>query len=252
MLVALETTWQDIRYAVRGLMRNPAFSLTAILAAALGIGASSAVFSAVDRILFRPLPYLNEERLVSAGMMAPLDTNEFLFAEPYFTLRRYPGPFEAVTAFQAGTIATDLTEGNPVRLRALRVESNFLDMFGIPPVSGRGFTREEDLPNGPHVAVISHGLWLSRFAGDPRAVGRTLRLDGVPLEIVGVLPKDFRMPTLTEADVLLPLALDESRERSGRALRVFGRLKPSVSVRQAIDQLQPQFQLALQTVPERF
>src|ERR1700722_12027459 len=104
MLPAPETILQDLRYAVRGLARNPVFSLTAILAAALGIGATSAVFSAVDRILFRPLPYLNENGLVSVGMMAPLDTNEFLFAEPYFDLRRNPGPFLEVTAFQAGTI----------------------------------------------------------------------------------------------------------------------------------------------------
>ena len=108
MLAALETTLQDVRYAIRGLLPNPAFSLTAILAGALGIGATSAVFSVVDRILFRALPYSDENRLVSVGMMAPLDTNEFLFADPYFSLRRDAGPFEQVNAFQAGTIATDL------------------------------------------------------------------------------------------------------------------------------------------------
>ncbi|MEO7142773.1 MAG: ABC transporter permease [Bryobacteraceae bacterium] len=249
---AFETTLQDVRYAVRGLTRNPAFALTAILAAALGIGATTAVFSVVDRILFRALPYAGEDRLVSVGMMAPLDTNEFLFAEPYFSLRRHPGPFEEVTAFQAGSIATDLTEGNPVRLRALRVEANFLHVFGIPPLAGRAFTRSEDRPNGPRVAMISYGLWRSRFAADPRAVGRTLWLDGAPVEIVGVLPKNFEMPTLTEADVLLPLALNEATERAGRALRVFARLKTGIAVRQAIAELQPQFQRALETVPQQF
>src|SRR5271157_4978775 len=219
MLSALETTWQDARYAIRGLTRNPGFSLTAILAAALGIGATSAVFSAVDRILLRALPYADEERLVSVGMMAPLDTNEFLLAEPYFQLRRDPGPFQEVTAFQAGNIETDLTEGNPLRLRALRLEANFLQVFGMRPLAGRGFTREEDRPGGPRVAMISYGLWRSRFAADPRAVGRTLLLDGAPVEIIGVLPKDFEMPTLTPADVVLPLALNEATERAGRALR---------------------------------
>jgi predicted permease len=210
------------------------------------------VFSAVDRILFRALPYADEDRLVSAGMMAPLDTNEFLFAEPYFDLRRHPGPFQEVTAFQAGTIDTDLTEGNPRLLHALRIEANFLQVFGIRPLAGRTFTREEDRPGGPRVAMISYGLWRSRFAADPQVVGRTLMLDGTPVEIVGVLPKDFTMPTLTQADVLLPLALNEARERSGRALRVFARLKPDVTVPQAIAQLQPQFQRALETVPPRF
>lgn len=252
MFSVLETTLRDTRYAIRGLRRNPAFSLTAILAGALGIGASTAVFSAVDRILFRALPYTGEDRLVSVGMMTPLDTNEFLFAEPYIDLRRDPGPFQEVTAFQAGAIPTDLTENNPVRLRALRIEANFLEVFGIRPLTGRAFTRQEDRPGGPPVAIISHGLWRSRFAADPHAVGRTLLLEGAPVEIVGVLPKDFEMPTLTEADVLFPLALNEATERSGRAFRVFARLKPGITVRQAIAQLQPQFQRALETVPPQF
>lgn len=242
----------DLRYAIRGLIRNPAFALTAILAATLGIGAATAVFSAVDRILFRALPYPGEDRLVSVGMMAPLDTNEFYFAESYFDLRRNPGPFQDVTAFQAGSIETDLTEGNPVRLRALRLEANFLRLFGIQPAAGRDFTREEDRPGAPPVAMISYGLWQTRFAGDPRAVGRALPLDGTPVRIVGVLPRDFEMPTLTGADVVLPLALNEATERSGRALRAFARMKPGVAVPQALAQLQPQFQRALETVPPQF
>ncbi len=189
MRAALENTWFDVRYAVRGLVRNRAFSLTAILTAALGIGATSAVFSAVDRILFRALPYADEDRLVSAGMMTPLDTNEFLFSDAYFSLRRDPGPFQEVTAFQAGSIPTDLTEDRPVRLRALRVEANFLHVLGIRPLAGRAFTREEDRRGGPPVAMISYGLWRSRFAGDPRAVGKTLLLDGAPAEIVVSYPR---------------------------------------------------------------
>jgi putative ABC transport system permease protein len=245
-----QSLWQDTRYALRGLRRNPAFSITAILAAAVGIGATSAVFSAVDRILFRALPYENEDRIVSVGMMAPLDTTEFFLPEQYFDLRRNPGPLEEVAAFQAGEIATDLTEGDPVRLAALRLEANFLDVFGIRPAAGRMFTREEDRPGGPRVALISYALWRTRFAADPRAIGRNLLLDGEPVEIVGVLPRGFEMPTLAHADVVLPLALDESRERSGRALRAFARLKSGV--RQAIEMLQPQFRRALDTVPPQF
>ncbi len=252
MLSVLETTLQDARYAIRWLTRYPAFSLTAILAGALGIGATTAVFSAVDRILFRALPYADEDRLVSTGMMAPLDTNEFLFAEPYIDLRHNRGPFEDVTAFQAGAYEVDLSESNPVRLHALRLEANFLPLFGIRPAAGRNFTREEDRPNGPHVAMISHALWRSRFAADPAAVGRTLQLDGASYEIIGVLPTDFEMPTLTPADVLLPLALDEASERAGRAFRVFAKLKPGISVRQAMAELQPQYQRAILTVPPQF
>jgi predicted permease len=242
----------DLRYALRGLARNPLFALSAIAAIAIGIGASAAVFSVVDRILFRPLPYASENSLVSVGMMAPLDTNEFMFASEYFDLRRNPGPFAAVTSFQAGALAVDVTEQNPVRLQALRVEANFLDTLGIRLFHGRGFTAAQDRPNGPRVALLSYGVWRSRFAADPRALGRTLTIDGAPTVIAGVLPPDFETPTPAHADLLLPEALDEARERQGRALRVFARLKPGVTPRQALAQLGPHLARAMETVPPRF
>ena len=248
----IEHTLQDLRYALRGLRRNPGFTLTAVLAAAIAIGASTAIFSAVDRILFRPLPYRDEARLVSAGMMTPLDSNEFLLADAYFDLRRNPGPFAAVTSFQAGAIECDLTEQSPLRMRCLRLEANFLDTLGVRLAAGRNFSAEEDRPNGPRVAIISHALWRSRFAADPAAIGKTLSIDGTPTRVAGVLPPDFVMPTLTHADILLPEALDEARERSGRALRVFARLKPGVTLPQAQSRLQPYFARMLETVPPRF
>src|SRR5664280_504102 len=248
----IERALQDLRYALRGLRRNPGFTLTAVLAAAIAIGASTAIFSAVDRILFRPLPYRGEARLVSAGMMTPLDSNEFLLADAYFDLRRNPGPFAAVTSFQAGAIEGDLTEQSPLRMRCLRLEANFLDTLGVRLAAGRNFAAEEDRPNGPRVAIISHALWRSRFAADPAAIGKTLCIDGTPTRVAGVLPPDFVMPTLTHADILLPEALDEARERSGRALRVFARLKPGVTLPQAQSRLQPYFARMLETVPPRF
>ena len=118
----------DLRYALRGLLRNPVFAVTAILAGALGIGAATAVFSVVDRILFRPLPYAHADRIVSVGMTAPLVSNEFMFAVEYFDLKRNLGPFEEVSAFQADADAydCDLTDQNPRRLRCIKLESNFL------------------------------------------------------------------------------------------------------------------------------
>jgi len=199
------TMIHDLRYALRALARNPAFAIPAIVATALGVGATTAVFSVVDRILFRALPYAREERLVSAGMMAPLDSNEFMFASEYFELRRDPGPFEAVTSFQAGALACDLTEQNPLRLRCLRIEANFLPVFGISPLLGRTFTAEEDRPNGPRVAMISHGLWRSRFAGDPNVTGRTIPIDGaagpgpLPTRAMSALPSTLKSATATSA-----------------------------------------------------
>jgi len=242
----------DLRLAVRGLRRQPGFALAGVLAAALGIGASTAVFSAVDRVLFRSLPYADEGRLFSVGMMAPLDSNEFLLADPYFDLRRHPGPFAAVTAFQAGSTACDLTETAPLRLDCMRFERNFLDVLGVAPAVGRTFTAAEDAPNGPRVAMISYALWQSRFAADPRVAGRTLSLDGAPVVITGVLPRDFLLPTLAHADVYLPLALDESREHAGRAFRVFARLRPGVASAAARAEIAPWFERAMTTVPPQF
>jgi predicted permease len=184
--------------------------------------------------------------------MAPLDRNEFMFASGYFDLRRNLGPFEQVTSFQAGNIPCDLTEHNPVRLECLRIEANFLDTLGMAPAVGRMFNSDEDRPNGPRAAVISYALWQTRFGADPSVAGRTLMLDGAPVRITGVLPKDFVMPTLTTTDILLPEQLDESRERMGRAFRVFGRLKEGTGTEQARAMLQPYFARVLETVPAQF
>ena len=243
---------QDIRYALRALGRNPGLTAGAILAYALGVGSATAVFSVVDRILFRPLPYREGERLVSVGIMAPLDSNEFIFTQNYLALRRDAPPFSAVTAFQAGASACDLTESGAMRLRCLRVDADFLDVLGITPALGRAITDEENRPGQPPVALISHALWRSRYGSDPALPGKTMNLDGAPTRIVGVLPANFEVPTLTEADVLLALQPNEARERPGRTLRAFARLKPGISSDQAAAQVQPYFDRLLETVPLRF
>src|SRR5215831_13649287 len=227
---------QDLRYGARGLRRNPGFALAAVVAAALGIGASTAGFSAVDRILFRPLPYAGEDRLVSVGIMTPLDNNEFLFADGYLDLRRHPAPFESVTSFEAGAAACDLTEEKPLRLWCVRAEANFLPVLGLAPAAGRSFTAEEDRPNAPRVAMISYQLWRSRFGNDPSVIGKTASLDGAPVRIIGVLNKDFELPTLDNADVLVPEAIDRESQRGpgpGRVRWAFARLKPDVTIEQA-------------------
>ena len=245
-------SFEDLRHAARALFHNPVYALSAVGAIALGMGATTAVFSTVDRVLFRAMPYAHEDRLVSVGMMAPLDTNEFMFGDELTDLRHNPGPFAEVTSFEAGARACDLNQQNPVRLACLRVAANFLETLGMPLAAGRGFSAAEDLPNGPRVAMISYELWQSRMAGDRSAIGRTLVLDGVPVTVVGVLPKDFETPTLVRADVLVPQALNEATEHAGRAFRVFARLKPGVTVAQATAELGPHFARALATVPPQF
>ena len=249
------SVWQDIRYALRMLANKPAFTIVAVLTLALGIGATSAVFSVVDRILFRSLPYPHDEQLVSFGLIAPIEPREFMLAKNYVEWRAVQTPFQSMTTFTPGVVDCDLTEQNPVRLDCALVESTFLPTFGIQPILGRNFTKEEDRPHPPHVALITYGLWRSRFASDPGVVGKSFLLDGQPTVVVGVLPADFEMPTLSKADIVVPQKLDEAAlQRNGPqpVLRAFARLKPGVTIAQSAAALQPLFEKSLQFVPPQF
>ena len=228
-LPLLDTLQQDLRFALRGLTQRPGFAIVTILILALGIGATTAVFSVVDRVLFRSLPYRHDERLVSFGVKAPFEGIEFMLAPEYAVLRTQPGPFESMTSLTPGGADCDITEQNAARMTCALVESTFLSTLGIAPVLGRDFTRDDDRPKAPRVALLSYGLWQARFGGDPRVAGRTISLDGKPITIIGVLPSSFEMPTLTRADILLPQALDEAaldRNNPRVLLRAFARLKP--------------------------
>jgi len=251
----LDALLQDLRFAFRMLATRPGFSLVAILTLALGTGATTAVFSVVDRVLFRSLPYPHDEQLVSFGVKAPFEGIEFMLAPEYAVLRSQKTPFESMTSLTPGGADCDITEENPVRLSCALVESTFLSTLGIHPIVGRDFIPEDDRPNAPRVAVLSYGLWKSRFAGDPKAAGKTLSLDGKPVQIVGVLPAEFEMPNLGPADILLPQALDESaldRNHPRVVLRAFARLKPTVTIEQAKAGLEPWFQDSLRFVPPQF
>jgi predicted permease len=250
----LDILAQDLRYAARGLVRSPAFTVAAVFAIAVGTGAGTAVFSVVDRILFRSLPYPQADRLVSVGFVAPIIPQEFMLGTDYVEWRARQQPFESIASW-TGIDDCDLTSANPVRLACAQVEASFLPTLGIRPIAGRGFTRDEDRPNTPPVALLSYGLWRSRFAGDRHVVGKTIPLDGRSATILGILPPEFEMPTLEHADVLVPQAMDEAqqhRPNAGRVLQSIARLKPGVTPTQAAAALQPLFQESLQFVPGPF
>jgi predicted permease len=255
-LPLIDTLLQDLRFALRMLAKKPGFALVAILTLAVGIGATSAVFSVVDRILFRSLPYAQDQRLVSFGVMAPLDSREFMLGPDFVDWRGRQAPFASITAVEPGSVDCDLTEQNPVRLSCGQGDAAFLSTFGIQPILGRNFTRDEDRPNAPRVALLSYGLWRSRFARDPLIIGKNISLDGKPALIIGVLPAEFEMPTLARADLLLPLQLDESTGRGPdarqRIIRTFARLKPGITLTQATAMLQPLYQESLNYVPVQF
>jgi putative ABC transport system permease protein len=250
----VENFFQDVRYAIRGFGRNPVFTLTIIVTLMLGIGATTAIFSIVDRILFRSLPYADAERLVSLGMVHSVETQEFLMGNFYYDWRDHQKPFEAMTSEQTGAHECDLTEGKAAQLSCESVEGNFLSVLGVSPVLGRNFLAEEARPGGPNVAIISYGLWLTHYGLEPEILNKTIAIDGAPVRVVGVLPRDFEMPRLQAVDVLYPMAVDEVADHVanggyGSPRRAFARLKPGVTVPQAQAELQPLFQQDLKFVP---
>ena len=153
---------QDVRHSFRQLHRSRGFTTVAVITLALGIGATTAMFSLVDRMLFHSLPYAHENELVSVGVVAPIIDGEFLFATNYLDWREHQSAFSGFTS-TTGVGDCDVTENDPVRTTCASVASTFLPTFGIQPVLGRNFTRDEDQPNSPKVALLSYGLWKDRF-----------------------------------------------------------------------------------------
>jgi putative ABC transport system permease protein len=245
---------QDIRYSTRQLRKNPGFAIAAVLTLALGIGATTAMFSLVDRILFRSLPYAHDSELVSLGVTAPIIDGEFLFAANYLDWQHHQTAFTGF-ASSTGVSDCDLTEGNPLRLSCAAVSSTFLPTFSILPVLGRNFHPDEDQPNAPRVALLTYNLWRNRFGEERGIVGSTISVDGRPTRIVGVLPRDFEYPTLAHADLIVPEALDPSmvqRNVLGPVVRVFGRMRPGETSEQAKAKLQALFHDFVQSAPPPF
>jgi len=242
---------EDFRHAARSLSRQPTTLVFAAGAIALGIGATTAVFSIVDRFWFRPLPYAHTSRLVWLGMRAPIAPAEFLLEEGFHDLRTHQAVFEEVASFNF-TTDCDLTERNPSQVRCAYVSHNLLDTLGIPLQAGRGFTTAEDTPNGPLAALLSDALWRTRYGADPAVLGRTLSIDGRAAVVAGILPSTFELPNVYRADILLPQQLKIEPGVSRSLLTVFARLKPGVTLDQARTALRPIFQEMLKRVPAQF
>ncbi len=245
---------QDLAYALRTFTKTPGFTAASIVALALGIGSVTAVFSVVDPLLFRPLPYADADRLVSIGMAAPIEPDEWLLGPDYYEWRDQQTAFTQMTA-TTGDRPCDLTEGDPARLTCGVIEASFLPAFGVQPVQGRNFSPEEDQPNAAPTAILTHAIWTTRFGGSSNILGKSIELDGRQTQIVGVLPANFELPSLHHIDFLIPMRMNVEAQRKReiyRYLRVYGRLKPGVTVDQARESLHPLFQHAMKFVPPQF
>jgi predicted permease len=250
----LETAGREIGFAARSLRRAPAFTAAAVLALALGLGGTSAVFSVVDRVLFRSLPYGAGERLVAVGVRVPIADHAVLLGGDYSEWKDEHSTLSGLTATN-DAYDCDLTENHPVRVTCAAAASTFLPLFGVDPIVGRNFRTEEDLPKAPATVLLSYSLWQDRYAGDPKIVGRQVQLNGEKATIVGVLPPSFEFPTLARVDLLVTLRLNEAVERKRQGVSMvnaYGRLKPGVSVAQAKAALEPFFAHFLTTITPAF
>jgi len=235
---------QDVRHALRALTAAPAFTVAAILSLAIGIGSNTAIFSIVDGLLLRPLPYKDAERLVILWNRSPgLNITEDWFSTAqYFDIKNGHHGFEEVAIAIGGNY--NLTGwGEPERVGTIRVSSSLLSMLRQRASLGRLFVPDEDLPGRTATAVLSYGTWARRFGSDPGVLGRKIILNGAPYEIVGVMPRSFSlprevMPTLDgaeQAEILLPLPLpaNAAQNRDHEDYNILGKLKPGISVQQA-------------------
>ncbi|MFL6277890.1 MAG: ABC transporter permease [Blastocatellia bacterium] len=234
----MEILWHDLRFAIRTLLKKPGFTFVLVLALALGIGANTAIFSVVNAVLLRPLPYKQADRLVWIWGTDPKDDIDHEVASPpdYNDWKTQGQSFEEMGAF-ANTRLTLTGSGEPERYDGAFVTDGFFEVLGVPAARGRTFTPDEDKPNGPRVIILSHGLWQRRFGGDPNVIGQSITINGNPFTVVGVMPAHFKHPrpeSNRNAEMWLPLQIDYAKAgRRSDSLGVIARLKPGLAIEQA-------------------
>ena len=227
--------WQDIRYAIRVLAKSPGFALIAILTLALGIGANTAIFTVVYGVLLRPLPFPQPDRLVQlAESYKELTDDLSVTASQLKHLQRYGDLFEGIAGYTR--IGYNLATGTGAdHLVGVPVSSVYFRVLGVQPALGRDFLDEENQGDGQRVAIISHVLWVRRFAADPAKLGQTVLLNGEPFTVIGVMPRDFAPLEMQGPlnpgvpDIWTPLALVAKTAGSGENIDVIARLKPGVT-----------------------
>jgi putative ABC transport system permease protein len=241
----MENLWQDLKFALRMLWKNPGFTAVAILTLALGIGANTAIFSVVNTVLLRPLPFQEPGRILSLTQyeLRTKAGGALMSYTKYTQIREQSKTLESMAGFYPLTLSL-VTEREPEVVNGARASTDFFRVLGISPARGRAFLPEEEQEGGPDVAVISDGFWHSHFAGDPGALGKPLVLDGKSATIVGILPASFRFPLqFPEPDVWLPrpsetVLLTAAQVRGGASyFNMIARLRPGETLERASAEL---------------
>ena len=226
---------QDLLYALRHLRKNPGYALVTVLTLALGIGANTAIFSVVNGVILKPLPYPDASRLVFITSQFPgLGFDQFWVSAPEFLeFRERNQSFQDVGGYRAGAVNLG-TADQPRRVNSALITSELMPVLGVAPIRGRQFTRADTLPGAEDVAVLSSEVWRAAFGGDESVIGRVIPIDGTPTRIVGIMPPGYDIHDV-KAQVWLPLTLDPANpgNRGGHFLYLVGRLKDGVGMAQA-------------------
>jgi predicted permease len=247
----MDTFLQDLKHTLRLLRASPGFTMAAVAALALGIGANTAIFSVLNTVILKPLPYPDPDRLVLFLNTSPQGSGPGASPTKFNLYRRQTAAFQDVAAFRFSVVnVTGVDE--PEQVSSAIVSAGFFRLFGSTVSVGRTFTEQEDLPNGGYVVVLGNGYWRRRFGGDPSIVGRTISFNGQPHEVIGVLAPldtDAIQSTLGTPDVWLPFQIDPNSTMQGHFFQAAGRVKPGVSLESANAQLGPAANEFRQTFP---
>ncbi len=234
----MDSLFKDLRYSLRVLLKNPGVSLIAVIALALGIGANTAIFSVVNSLVLRPLPFHEVERIAAVYEEVRSDGNDRheLTVANYLDLRAQNQTFEHLALYRWWSVNLTGT-GEPERLQGYLVTANLPDALGMKPALGRGFLPDEDQAGKPKSVILTHGLWQRRFGGDTNIIGQTIGLNGVAHTVVGVMPPEFNYPRGVELIAPFEFTPQFSAGRGSHAYLALGRLKPGVAVEQAQNDL---------------
>ena len=238
----METLFRDIRYGLRSLLKQPGFTAIALITLALGIGANSAIFSVVNAVLLRPLPYTEADRLfVPWGSRGDMQNRTNVSYPDFVDWQAQTKTLEQIAAYNSS--GTLLREGNgdPEPIYGAAVAADLFPLLKVTPILGRPFTRADDQPNAPPVIVIGYNLWQQRFGADPNIIGKQIKIGTTSATVLGVLPEGFRFPArATKTEFLRPLAAtigERTQRRNSYSLRVIARLKPGVSPAAAVSEM---------------
>jgi putative ABC transport system permease protein len=240
--------WKDIRHSLQMFIKNPGFTIAAGAALALGIGANTAIFTVVNAVLLKPLTYPNADRIVEIELSGPHGNDAIASIPKFHIYQQQTSIFSEVAAYDFAGPGFNLTGDRPEQIHGIHVTEGYFRLFGAPVLLGRTFTKQEDLPNGGKVVVLSYGMWQRRFGGNPNVIGSALSLGSEPYTIVGVLGRDFQ--TDPEADIWLPFQFEPNSTNQGHFFQTAGMLKPGVTVAQANAQMKLAYQQFFRTYPQ--